>query len=69
MNKVTWGVLSVSKFAMEKAIPAMQRSEWCRIEAIAFTCVRRASFCPRRAPRRFSAHMNATSSASSRSSS
>jgi predicted dehydrogenase len=48
MKKVTWGVLSVSKFAMEKAIPAMQRSELCSIEAIASRTLPRAQEAARR---------------------
>ena len=34
-DKVRWGVLSTAKIAREKVIPAMQRSEWCEITAIA----------------------------------
>src|SRR5215218_4679832 len=34
-DKVRWGVLSTAKIAREKVIPAMQRSEWCEIAAIA----------------------------------
>jgi predicted dehydrogenase len=35
MQKVRWGVLGVSKIATTKAIPAMQRGQWCEIAAIA----------------------------------
>jgi predicted dehydrogenase len=34
-NKVRWGVLSTSQFALKLAVPAMQKSEWCDIRAIA----------------------------------
>jgi predicted dehydrogenase len=34
-NKVRWGVLSTSHFALRLAVPAMQKSEWCDIRAIA----------------------------------
>src|SRR6185436_4329791 len=33
--KVRWGVLGTAKIALAKVIPAMQRSEWCEIVAIA----------------------------------
>jgi predicted dehydrogenase len=33
--KVRWGILGTAKIALEKIIPAMQRSEWCEIMAIA----------------------------------
>src|ERR1044071_3142603 len=33
--KVRWGVLSTAKIGVTKVIPAMQRSEWCEIVAIA----------------------------------
>jgi len=35
MNKVRWGILGTAKIATAKVIPAMQRSEWCEIAAIA----------------------------------
>ncbi|MDH4451494.1 MAG: Gfo/Idh/MocA family oxidoreductase [Rhodoferax sp.] len=35
MNKVRWGVLSTAKIGMEKVIPALQRSQWCEVQAIA----------------------------------
>lgn len=34
-NKVRWGVLGTAKIALTKVIPAMQRSDWCEIVAIA----------------------------------
>ena len=34
-NRVRWGVLSTSHFALKLAVPAMQKSEWCDIRAIA----------------------------------
>jgi len=34
-NKVRWGVLGAAKIALTKVIPAMQRSPWCEIAAIA----------------------------------
>jgi len=34
-NKVRWGILSTSNFAQRHTIPAMQKSEWCDIRAIA----------------------------------
>ncbi len=33
--KVRWGILGSAKIALAKVIPAMQRSEWCEIAAIA----------------------------------
>src|ERR1044072_7308824 len=35
MIKVRWGILSTAKIALGKVIPAMQRSPWCEITAIA----------------------------------
>ena len=35
MDKVRWGILSTAKIGREKVIPAMQRSSFCRIDAIA----------------------------------
>lgn len=35
MNKVRWGILGTAKIALTKVIPAMQRSEWCEIVAMA----------------------------------
>ena len=34
-NKVRWGVLSTSNFALKTAIPAMQKGEWSEIAGIA----------------------------------
>ncbi|HEY8413084.1 MAG TPA: Gfo/Idh/MocA family oxidoreductase [Pyrinomonadaceae bacterium] len=34
-EKVCWGVLGTAKIALAKVIPAMQRSPWCEIVAIA----------------------------------
>ena len=34
-NRVRWGVLSTSQFALKLAVPGMQKSEWCDIQAIA----------------------------------
>ena len=34
-EKVRWGVLGTAKIALAKVIPAMQRSPWCEIVAIA----------------------------------
>jgi predicted dehydrogenase len=35
MKKVVWGVLGTARIGTEKVIPAMQRSPWCEIRAIA----------------------------------
>ncbi|HEX6717876.1 MAG TPA: Gfo/Idh/MocA family oxidoreductase [Pyrinomonadaceae bacterium] len=35
IDKVRWGILSTAKIALTKVIPAMQRSPWCEITAIA----------------------------------
>jgi len=35
MDKVRWGILGTAKIALDKVIPAMQRSPWCEIAAIA----------------------------------
>src|SRR5689334_2209307 len=34
-DKVRWGILSTANIALTKVIPAMQRSSWCEIAAIA----------------------------------
>ena len=34
-EKVRWGILGTAKIALTKVIPAMQRSDWCEIVAIA----------------------------------
>src|SRR5215203_5784002 len=41
-DKVRWGILSTAKIALAKVIPAMQRSEWCEITAIASRNVAKA---------------------------
>ena len=35
MKKVTWGVLSTAKIGTEKVTPALMRSQWCDVQAIA----------------------------------
>lgn len=35
LDKVRWGILSTANIAVQKVIPAMQRSPWCEIAAIA----------------------------------
>ena len=35
MRTVRWGVLGTGKIAREKTIPALQKSEWCDVRAIA----------------------------------
>src|SRR5678816_2826451 len=35
IDKVRWGVLGTAHIALKKVIPAMQRSSWCEIAAIA----------------------------------
>ena len=42
VDKVRWGVLSTAKIALAKVIPAMQRSPWCEITAIASRNLSRA---------------------------
>ncbi len=42
VDKVRWGVLSTAKIALAKVIPAMQRSPWCEITAIASRDLSRA---------------------------
>src|ERR1041384_5666418 len=41
-NKVRWGILSTANIALKKVIPAMQRSPWCEIAAIASRDLARA---------------------------
>lgn len=41
-KKVVWGVLGVANIAVRKVVPAMQRGEWCQIEAIASRDLKRA---------------------------
>lgn len=47
MNKVSWGVLGVSKMAVERTIPAMQQGSLSRIDAIASRQGGRAEACAR----------------------
>ncbi|HKY29225.1 MAG TPA: Gfo/Idh/MocA family oxidoreductase [Pyrinomonadaceae bacterium] len=42
LGKVRWGILSTAKIALTKVIPAMQRSPWCEITAIASRDLSRA---------------------------
>ena len=35
IDKIRWGILSTAKIALTKVIPAMRRSEWCDVVAIA----------------------------------
>lgn len=35
MQKVRWGVLSTASIGMEKVTPALMRSQWCDVQAIA----------------------------------
>lgn len=41
-DKVRWGILSTANIALKKVIPAMQRSPWCEITAIASRDLSRA---------------------------
>src|SRR5215470_9979136 len=41
-DKVRWGILSTANIAVQKVIPAMQRSPWCEIVAIASRDLSRA---------------------------
>lgn len=47
MRKVSWGVLGVSKMAVERTIPAMQLGRLSRIDAIASRQAARAESCAR----------------------
>ena len=47
MRKVSWGVLGVSKMAVERTIPAMQLGQLCSIDAIASREAARAEACAR----------------------
>lgn len=42
VEKVRWGVLSTANIALKKVVPAMQRSPWCEITAIASRDLSRA---------------------------
>ena len=41
-DKVRWGVLSTANIALTKVVPAMQRSPWCEITAVASRDLSRA---------------------------
>src|ERR1044071_6547283 len=41
-DKVRWGVLSTANIALKKVLPAMQRSSWCEITALASRDLSRA---------------------------
>ena len=42
IDKVRWGILGTANIALTKVIPAMQRSPWCEITAIASRDLSRA---------------------------
>ena len=42
VDKVRWGVLSTANIALKKVLPAMQRSPWCEITALASRDLSRA---------------------------
>jgi predicted dehydrogenase len=42
MDKVRWGILSTAKIGVEKVIPAMQKSQYCQIAAIASRTISKA---------------------------
>lgn len=42
MKKVAWGVLGTAKISREKVIPALQRSQWCDVQAVASRDLARA---------------------------
>ena len=44
-KKVRWGVIGAAKIALEKVIPAMQKSEFCEISAIASRNKEKAAKC------------------------
>ena len=35
MHKVVWGVLGTARIGITKVIPALQKSAWCDVRAIA----------------------------------
>jgi predicted dehydrogenase len=35
MRKVRWGIMSTAKIGLEKVIPAMQKSDFCDVRAVA----------------------------------
>jgi predicted dehydrogenase len=49
MRKVRWGIMSTAKIGLEKVIPAMQKSDFCDVQAVASRELTRA----REAARRF----------------
>jgi predicted dehydrogenase len=42
IDKVRWGVLSTANIALTKVLPAMKRSPWCEITALASRDLSRA---------------------------
>lgn len=42
VDRVRWGILSTANIALKKVVPAMQRSSWCEIVAIASRDLARA---------------------------
>src|ERR1041384_1645180 len=42
-EKVRWGILGTAKIALTKVIPAMQRSPWCEVVAIASRDIAKAN--------------------------
>jgi len=42
MKKVAWGVLGTARISREKVIPALQRSQWCDVQAVASRSLERA---------------------------
>lgn len=42
IDRVRWGILSTANIALKKVVPAMQRSSWCEIAAIASRDLARA---------------------------
>ncbi|HQV30469.1 MAG TPA: Gfo/Idh/MocA family oxidoreductase [Calditrichia bacterium] len=43
MKKVSWGILSTARIGVEKVIPSMQKSKYCRMDAIASRSIVSAS--------------------------
>jgi len=42
MQKISWGILSTSKFGMRATVPAIQKSKYCQVSAIASRDIDRA---------------------------
>lgn len=42
-QKIKWGVLSTAKIALQKVIPALQKSQYCEVSAIASRSLEKAS--------------------------